>query len=61
MLREAFASILLEGHDLTFALAAGGASYPAEASDLETLVTIADDRMYEHKRLLKAKVTYSNS
>jgi diguanylate cyclase (GGDEF)-like protein len=53
-LRENFASIRLEGYDLTFALAAGGASYPAEAGDLELLVKIADDRMYEHKRLLKA-------
>lgn len=53
-LRENFASIRLEGYDLTFALAAGGASYPAEAGDLELLVTLADDRMYEHKRLLKA-------
>lgn len=54
-LKETFAAIPLEGHDISFALAVGGASYPGEASDLESLVKLADDRMYEHKRLLKAK------
>jgi diguanylate cyclase (GGDEF)-like protein len=54
-LRETFAAISLEGYNVTFALAAGGASYPEEATDLEILTKIADDRMYEHKRQLKAK------
>lgn len=53
-LRENFAAISLDGYNRAFALAVGGASYPAEASDLETLVKLADDRMYEHKRQLKA-------
>lgn len=52
-LRQSFAVIPLD-ENVHFALAVGGAIYPTESSDLEILLKLADDRMYEHKRLLKA-------
>lgn len=45
-------------HDHVFSLAVGGASYPEESNTAEKLLSLADDRMYEHKRQIKAaKIT----
>jgi diguanylate cyclase (GGDEF)-like protein len=52
-LRQTFSAIKLPDYHITFSLAVGGATSPDEADDDETLVNLADDRMYEHKRKLK--------
>ena len=52
-LRTSAHSIPLPGFDHHISLAVGGACYPADADDIDTLLKIADDRMYEHKRLMK--------
>lgn len=53
-LKATFAGLPLPEYDHVFSLAVGGACYPAEGCSLEQLLSLADDRMYEHKRLLKA-------
>ena len=53
-LRDRFAQILLPSYNVFFSLAVGGANYPAEASTTEGLLKLADDRMYDHKRKIKA-------
>lgn len=53
-LREHFSQIPLLSYNVFFSLAVGGANYPAEASTAETLLKLADDRMYDHKRKIKA-------
>lgn len=52
-LRKKFSSIKLPEYDVMFSLALGGATFPNESSDEETLIKLADDRMYEHKRQMK--------
>lgn len=59
-LKEHFSSLDLAGFDFTFSLAVGGVSYPEEAKDEDTLLKIADDRMYEHKRKIKAAQDKNN-
>ena len=53
-LREHFSQIPLPSYNVFFSLAVGGANYPAEASTSEALLKLADDRMYAHKRKIKA-------
>lgn len=52
-LREQFSAIKLPEYNIIFSLAIGGATFPDEAGDDETLIKLADDRMYEHKRNVK--------
>lgn len=54
-LRRAFSNLYLEKVNHYFSLAVGGASHPEEAANQETLLKLADDRMYEHKRIVKEK------
>ncbi|MDR3564335.1 MAG: GGDEF domain-containing protein [Negativicutes bacterium] len=54
-LKESFSRLPLSGYDHVFSLAVGGASYPEEADSAKNLLSLADDRMYEHKRQIKAK------
>lgn len=53
-LKLLFAHLQLEQADAAFSLAVGGASYPDEAPDADTLLSLADDRMYKHKREMKS-------
>lgn len=52
-LRPHFAQLDLPDHKVAFSLAVGGVTYPTEAATQETLLKLADDRMYEHKRYMK--------
>lgn len=54
-LKDVFSQMLLEDFGHTFSAAVGGASYPEESTREDELLGLADDRMYEHKRLMKAK------
>lgn len=54
-LKEIFSKLLLSEYNHEFSLAVGGASYPEETSSTEKLLSLADDRMYEHKRQIKAE------
>lgn len=56
-LRKRLSSIKLPEYDVMFSLAIGGATFPDEACDEETLVKLADDRMYAHKREVKQSGT----
>lgn len=53
-LKLLFANLQLKQADAAFSLAVGGASYPDEAADADTLLSLADDRMYKHKREMKS-------
>ena len=53
-LKQTFAKLELPDIQHSFSAAVGGASYPEEACSVDTLLGLADDRMYEHKRQLKA-------
>lgn len=53
-LKKYFSALELNGFNYTFSLAVGGASYPDESRDEDMLLKIADDRMYENKRSIKA-------
>lgn len=53
-LKALFANLQLMQADATFSLAVGGACYPDEAADIDTLLSLADDRMYKHKREIKS-------
>jgi diguanylate cyclase (GGDEF)-like protein len=53
-LKDVFGCLPLPEYDHVFSLAVGGASYPEETCSLEQLLSLADDRMYEHKRLIKS-------
>lgn len=53
-LRQKFSAIKLPNYDVMFSLAVGAASAPEEGTDDEALMKLADDRMYEHKRKIKA-------
>jgi diguanylate cyclase len=50
-----------EGHLITSTLSAGIASYPADGTDLRTVVKRADEAMYLSKRLGKNRVTVSGA
>ena|GEM_PF-938416 len=54
-LKTAFSKLTLSEYNHEFSLAVGGSSYPEEASSAEQLLSLADDRMYEHKRKIKAE------
>ncbi|MBC8014893.1 MAG: GGDEF domain-containing protein [Sporomusaceae bacterium] len=54
-LKMGFARLALSAYNYEFSLAVGGASYPEEASSAEQLLSLADNRMYEHKRQIKAQ------
>jgi diguanylate cyclase (GGDEF)-like protein len=54
-LKERFSKLPLSEYDHLFSLAVGGASYPEEMNSVQELLSLADDRMYEHKRQIKAK------
>jgi hypothetical protein len=54
-LKESFSKLLLSEFDHVFSLAVGGASYPEETNSVKKLLSLADDRMYEHKRQIKAE------
>ncbi len=54
-LKENFSKLPLSGYDHAFSLAVGTASYPEEAASAKELLSLADDRMYEHKRQIKAE------
>jgi diguanylate cyclase (GGDEF)-like protein len=60
-LRTAFLELHLTSCNMSFSLAIGGASYPEETTDEDGLLKLADDRMYEHKRVLKQGRTSKNS
>jgi diguanylate cyclase (GGDEF)-like protein len=53
-LKLLFSSLQLKLIDKPFSLAVGGACYPDEAADVDTLLSLADDRMYKHKREIKS-------
>lgn len=53
--KDAFRQLTLEGCNCVFSAAVGGASYPEEAGDEENLIRLADDRMYEHKKIMKER------
>lgn len=53
--KKAFAALYLPTYNYHFTLAVGSASYPAEITDLDGLLKLAADRMYEHKRYLKTQ------
>jgi len=55
-LREKFAELYLEKYQRTFSLAVGGATYPTEAGNIDMLLKLADDRMYEDKRKIKEAI-----
>ncbi|WP_312561441.1 GGDEF domain-containing protein [Anaerospora sp.] len=55
-LKLLFANLQLKQADAAFSLAVGGASYPDEATDADTLLSLADDRMYKHKREMKSVI-----
>jgi diguanylate cyclase (GGDEF)-like protein len=55
-LRSLFSDIPLPSYNVSFSLAVGGATFPAEAATQEILVKLADDRMYEHKRKIKERL-----
>ncbi|WP_017444490.1 diguanylate cyclase [Gayadomonas joobiniege] len=42
-------SMLYQGHELPISVAMGGACYPADAKDIESLLKVADQRMYQDK------------
>lgn len=52
-LRQRFRALAVDGADYTISLAVGGASYPEETDNEEQLLKLADDRMYEAKRIMK--------
>ena len=60
-LKNEFARLRLVEFDHSFSLAVGGASYPDEATNEEELLSLADDRMYEHKRQMKANQKDENN
>lgn len=53
-IRGLFAALALPEYSHTFSAAVGAACYPGEADDEDGLLRLADDRMYEHKRRIKA-------
>lgn len=53
-LKAQFQQIELFEYNHVISLAIGGASFPDETKSEEELLKLADDRMYEHKRLMKA-------
>jgi len=52
-LRHRFSALPVNGENYTVSLAVGGACYPEEADNEEQLLKLADDRMYEAKRIMK--------
>lgn len=52
-LKQHFSALTVSGADYTISLAVGGASYPEETDNEEHLLKLADDRMYEAKRIMK--------
>ncbi|MDR3589982.1 MAG: GGDEF domain-containing protein [Negativicutes bacterium] len=56
-LKESFSKLPLSGYHHMFSLAVGGASYPEETNSVKELLSLADNRMYEHKHQIKTKKT----
>lgn len=58
-LKKGFSKLPLSEYNHEFSLAIGGASYPEEASSAEQLLSLADNRMYEHKHQIKTQKSLS--